>query len=49
MTAHAGKRCGSLDTEKAAAEHNDARGLLGSLPQRLGIRQSVQVMYAGKR
>ena len=49
MTAHAGERCGCLDTEEAAAEDDDAGGVLGSLPQRLGIRQSVQIMYAGKR
>src|ERR1019366_6294609 len=48
MNAHAAERCGGLDTEVAAAEDNDALGVLGGPPQRLGIRQSVQAMNAGK-
>ena len=48
MNAHAGERRGDFEAEKAAADNDDARGVLGGLPERLSIRNCLQVMDAGK-
>src|SRR5208283_3017284 len=45
---HPGERRGDFEAEKAAADNDDARGVLGGLPERLGIPYCLQVMDACK-